>query len=189
MLQALNQLDTTIFLYLNSLHSPFFDRLMWLASDMFVWIPLYLWFLWLLHRNYPRHFWLLLMAIALMILASDQLSRMFKDSVARYRPSHDPSIQLLVHTVNGYVGGAYGFFSGHATNSFAVAAFMITMLKRLYKYIIPLALSYAVLVSYSRIYLGVHYPIDVITGAITGSLIGWGASMAYFFALKKISKE
>lgn len=189
MLQALNQLDTTIFLYLNSQHNPFFDRLMWLASDTFVWIPLYLWFLWLLYRNYPRHFWFLLVTIALMILAGDQLSRMFKYSIARYRPSHDPSIQNLVHTVNGYMGGAYSFFSGHATNSFAVAIFMITMLKSMRNYIVPLALAYAVLVSYSRIYLGVHYPIDVFTGATVGSLIGWGAAMAYFYALKKISKE
>lgn len=185
MLQALKQLDTNIFLYLNGMHSPLCDHVMWLVSDKFIWIPLYAWFLWLLYRNYPKKYWTILLTIGLMILVSDQLSGAFKDLTARYRPTHDPSIQHLVHTVNGYLGGSYGFFSGHATNSFAVAAFLIFMLKASRSYIVPVALSYAVLVSYSRIYLGVHFPGDVITGAAAGFLIGWGASGIYLSLVMK----
>ena len=185
MLQAIKQLDISLFLYLNGLHAPFPDHVMWLASDKFFWIPLYIWFLWLLYRRYPKHFWLIIITIVLMILAGDQLSRSFKDLFGRYRPTHEPAIQHLVHTVNGYMGGSYSFFSGHATNSFAVALFMISMLPGSRKFIVPVVLTYAVLVSYSRIYLGVHYPVDVLTGAIVGSLIGWGASRLFHLVERK----
>jgi undecaprenyl-diphosphatase len=141
MFQSIKQLDTSLFLYLNSLHNSFFDQAMWLASDKFVWIPLYIWFLWLLYRKYPKHFWVVVITIALMILAGDQLSRTFKDFFGRFRPTHEPSIQQLVHTVNGYMGGSYSFFSGHATNSFAVAFFIICMLPDSRKFIIPVALA------------------------------------------------
>ncbi len=188
-MKSLENIDTTIFLWLNGLHSPFFDRVMWFASDRFIWIPLYILFLWLLYRKYPKRFWVVLLTIALMILAGDQLSRFFKETVARYRPSQDPDIQHLVHIVNGYTGGAYGFFSGHATNSFAVALFVITLLPANRRFILPLALSYASLVSYSRIYLGVHYPLDVLTGIITGSLIGFGAAKTFLLARRKLLKE
>lgn len=189
MFQALNQFDTSLLLYLNGLHSPFFDHVMWLASDKFIWAPLYCWFLWLLYRKYPGRFWLILVSVALMILVGDQLSRLFKDMVGRYRPTHEPAIQQLVHTVNGYTGGAYSFFSGHATNSFAVALFMIMMLPDKRRLMLPLTLAYAVLVSYSRIYLGVHYPIDILTGAIVGSCIGWGASKAYRYTDLRLSRK
>jgi undecaprenyl-diphosphatase len=91
----------------------------------------------------------------------------------RFRPSNDPVIGHLVHIVNGYRGGSYGFYSGHASNSFAVAVFMIVMVRKLRKIIIPVCLLFACIVSYSRIYLGVHYPLDVIAGALAGSMIAF----------------
>jgi undecaprenyl-diphosphatase len=147
---------------------------MWLFSSMLFWGPLYVWFLWLLHKEYPRHYWTVLIAIVLMITASDQLCNLVKDSFMRFRPTHEPRIQELVHTVNGYRGGMYGFYSGHSANSFSVALFVITAIAKRRIYLIPVALGYATLTAYSRIYLGVHYPADILTGALMGALTGIG---------------
>lgn len=185
MLETITRLDTSLLLYLNGHHNAFFDQVMWLASAKFTWIPLYALFLWMLYREYPKKYWLVLITIALMILVSDQICNLFKESVLRYRPSHDPALQQMIHIVNGYTGGVYGFYSGHATNSFAVALFVINLLRGHRRVIIPVALAYALLVSYSRIYLGVHYPLDVITGIIAGTLIGWGAAKAYLAVSKQ----
>jgi len=176
MLETLKSFDESLFLFLNAQHNSFFDPLMWLFSEKLFWGPLYVWFLWLLYKKYPKHYWTVLVAIVLMIIASDQLSNLVKDSVMRLRPSHEPHLQTIIHTLNGYLGGTYGFYSGHASNAFAVAFFIITQLSSERKYIIPVTLIYAVLTSYSRIYLGVHYPGDVLTGAIMGALLGTGFS-------------
>jgi undecaprenyl-diphosphatase len=97
----------------------------------------------------------------------------------RLRPSHEPHLQTLIHTLNGYQGGTYGFYSGHASNAFAVAFFMITSLSGKRKYILPAAMVYAILTAYSRIYLGVHYPGDILMGAIVGALLGTGLAFAH----------
>ena len=97
----------------------------------------------------------------------------------RLRPTNEEHLQGLIHTVNGYTGGMYGFYSGHASNSFAIAMFLIVSVLKGRKYIIPVALIYAILTSYSRIYLGVHYPGDVITGMLAGSLLGAGFAYAH----------
>jgi len=147
---------------------------MWLFSEKFFWLPLYAWFLWLLYKKYPRKYWSVIVSIVLMIVVSDQLCNLAKDSVMRLRPSHNPQLSAVVHIVNDYRGGAFGFYSGHASNAFAVALFMITLIARKFRYIVPVALTYAVLTAYSRVYLGVHYPGDILTGAIIGSLLGIG---------------
>lgn len=91
----------------------------------------------------------------------------------RLRPSNDPGLMHKVHILKDYRGGPYGFYSGHASNAFAVAIFVILALKSGHKYILPVGLAFALLVSYSRIYLGVHYPLDILTGVVMGSLIAW----------------
>jgi len=174
MLETLKTIDESLFLFLNAQHNSFFDPLMWLFSEKLFWGPLYVWFLWLLYKKYPKHYWTVLITIALMIIASDQLSNLVKDSVMRLRPSHEPHLQTLIHTLNGYQGGTYGFYSGHASNAFAVAFFMISSLSGKLKYIILVAMMYAILTAYSRIYLGVHYPGDILTGAVIGALLGSG---------------
>lgn len=179
MLETLKTFDESLFLILNGWHNTFFDSLMWLFSNKLFWGPLYVWFLWLLHKRYPRHYWTVLVAILLMIVVSDQLCNLAKDSIMRLRPTHEPHLQSLVHIVNNYRGGMYGFYSGHSSNAFAVAFFMITILANKRKYIIPVTLSYAILTVYSRIYLGVHYPGDILTGAIIGSLLGTGFAFAH----------
>jgi len=171
MLETLKSLDETIFLFLNAHHNLFFDRLMWLFSNRFFWVPLYAWFLWILYKKYPRHYWTVLVAILLMIVASDQFCNLIKNNVMRLRPSQEPHLEGLVHLVDGN-GGLYGFYSAHASNAFAVAMFMIFSIGRKMKYIPPVSLAYAVLTAYSRVYMGVHYPGDILVGVIIGSLLG-----------------
>jgi undecaprenyl-diphosphatase len=179
MLEAIKAFDETLFLFLNAQHNSFFDPLMWLFSEMLYWVPLYAWFLWLLYKRYPTQYWTVLLAIALMIVASDQLCNLSKVSVMRLRPSQEPHLQSLVHVLNGYRGGMYGFYSGHASNAFTVAFFMINTIAVQRRYIIPVALTYAMLTAYSRVYLGVHYPGDILVGAIMGSLLGTGVALAH----------
>jgi len=179
MLETLKTIDENIFLYLNSQHNSFFDQLMWLFSDRIFWIPLYAWFLWMMYKKYPKHYWTVIVAIVLMIVVSDQLCNLSKVTVMRLRPSQNPHLQSIVHVVNGYRGGMYGFYSSHASNAFAVAFFMITALSGERKYIIPVCLTYAILTAYSRVYLGVHYPGDIFTGAIIGTLLGSGFAFAH----------
>jgi undecaprenyl-diphosphatase len=179
MLETIKALDESLFLSLNALHNSFFDRLMWLFSEMLYWVPLYVWFLWMLYKRYPTQYWTVLVAIILMIVASDQICNLVKESVMRLRPSQDPHLQAMVHTINGYRGGMYGFYSGHASNAFTVALFMITTIAKERKYIIPIALTYAILTAYSRVYLGVHYPGDILMGAIMGTLLGTGFAITH----------
>lgn len=179
MLETIKAIDESLFVYLNALHNSFFDRLMWLFSEMLYWVPLYVWFLWMLYKRYPTQYWTVLVAIILMIVASDQICNVVKESVMRLRPSQDPHLQAMVHTINGYRGGMYGFYSSHASNTFTVALFMITTIAKERKYIIPIALIYAILTAYSRVYLGVHYPGDILMGAIMGTLLGTGFAITH----------
>ena len=179
MLETLKTIDENLLLYLNAQHNLFFDQLMWLFSNKFFWIPLYAWFLWLMYKKYPKHYWTVIVTIVLMVVASDQLCNLAKENVMRLRPSQEPNLHALVHIVNDYRGGMYGFYSGHASNAFAVAFFMIMALAGERKYLIPICLAYAVLTAYSRIYLGVHYPGDILTGAIIGTLLGTGFAYAH----------
>lgn len=179
MLEAIKTIDEKTFLFLNAHHNAFFDQVMWLFSDMFFWVPLYLWFLWILYKQFPRHYWTVILSVILLIVISDQLCNLTKESIMRFRPSQDPRIGAMVHIVRGYRGGMYGFYSGHSSNAFAVAIFIITAASRKQKYMIPIALLYAILTAYSRVYLGVHYPGDILTGAIIGALLGSGIAFAH----------
>ena len=189
MLESLQQIDTNIFLYLNGLHSSFFDMVMWWASNRFIWVPLYVGILWLLIRQNPGGVLLLLLMIFLLIVLSDQSANLAKFGFARLRPSHEPSLQGLVYLVQNYSGGKYGFYSAHASSSFAVAVFVISLAGARNKWLIPLMLSYAILVSYSRIYLGVHYPSDVLVGALIGSIYGFTLSKLYFYSIRRSAKK
>jgi undecaprenyl-diphosphatase len=173
----LGHLDQQLFLFLNSLNSPFWDRFMWIISAILTWIPLYLAILIALAVRYKRKFLVLVLMIIISITLSDQISVIIKNSVRKPRPSHEPAISGLVHIVNNYRGGSYGFVSSHAANCFTVAVLSLLLIrKRWFTFSI---LFWAMVVSYSRIYLGVHYPGDVILGSLLGITIGWGIFKLY----------
>jgi undecaprenyl-diphosphatase len=172
MLEFILDLDTKLFLFLNGLHSPFWDTIMWAISDKEFWYPFYGILILAMVWRYKWNTIAILLFIALLITLSDQLSvKAFKEVFERWRPSHNPQIKDLVHTVKGYRGGDFGFVSSHAANTFAMAFFTSKLFQnRYYSWFIFI---WAALVSYSRIYLGVHYPLDIMGGALLGMLLGY----------------
>ncbi len=173
-LNTLSQWDAELFLCLNGAHNSFWDFVMYWASDKVIWIPVYLIFLFLLWRKFKEKIWIIMVFAALLVFLSDQISvHLFKDIFQRPRPCHEPELMAWVHLVDGKCGGSFGFYSSHASNIWAVAVFVLSMLgNRNICLIIPI-LIWATLISYSRIYLGVHYPFDVLAGALAGSFLGW----------------
>ena len=166
--------DRELFLILNGTHNDFWDFVMWWASDKFIWIPVYALLLYILWRRYKGRSWILVLFVAFLVFLSDQVSvHLFKDVFQRLRPCHDPALAGMVHIVKGKCGGQYGFYSSHASNIFAISVFFLYLVKaKTWKLILPLLL-WAGLIAYSRVYLGVHYPGDIVAGAVAGSLLGW----------------
>lgn len=173
MIDYLVQLDTRLFLAINGAHSSFWDSIMLFASGKFSWIPLYLLLTFFIAR---RHLWRALFwltAIAILVLLTDQISvHLFKNVFQRLRPSHNVTLSGLINIVD-FRGGRFGFVSSHAANTFGVAVFL-SFLFRKRRVTIGL-LVWAFFVSYSRIYLGVHYPGDILGGAILGTFLGISA--------------
>lgn len=164
-------LDRQLFLFLNNLGETQFDQLWLLISKTFVWIPFYVILLYFLYKNLGiRTFLFSLIFIALGVTISDQLANIFKEGIGRLRPCHDAELVPLMRTVT--CGGKFGFFSSHASNTFFVASFMTFMLSSKNAVLPYVLFIWAGFVSYSRVYLGVHFPLDVLMGAATGFLLG-----------------
>tara|TARA_B100001063_G_scaffold208712_1_gene205306 strand:- start:129 stop:734 length:606 start_codon:yes stop_codon:yes gene_type:complete len=183
-------LDKSLFIFLNSLGSEFFDNFWLYISAKDTWIWLYLFSLILLLTGKKENFiqigfsyydikptyinWFyFLLGIILLIVFTDQSSNMFKDYFQRLRPCHDPDLLNLFRTVKESCGGLYSFFSAHAANSFAFATFIFFMTKKSYRNLSSLLFAWALIVSYSRIYIGVHFPLDIIFGAVYGIIAGF----------------
>jgi undecaprenyl-diphosphatase len=188
MIEFLIELDTQLFLFLNGLHSPFWDTLMWVISDKEFWYPFYGILILAMVWRYKWNAVAILIFIALLITLSDQISvKGFKEVFERLRPSHNPEIKHLIHTVKGYRGGQFGFVSSHAANTFAMAFFTSRLFRN--RYYSWFFFIWAAVVSYSRIYLGVHYPLDIIGGALLGVLLGFLIFRLYWLFGNKCLKN
>jgi len=181
MIEYLNSLDTQLFLFLNGAHNAFFDPVMFWLSDRLVWIPMYLLIIFLMIKNYKmRGVLMLLFLIAAIVLCDQTASHLLKNLVQRLRPSQEPALAGLIHLSAAGPGGLYGFVSSHAANSFGLATFLYFALDNQFKLLKYWLLTWAALLSYSRIYNGVHYPGDVIVGAFIGIAFGYLMAKAYF---------
>ena len=164
------------------------DKFFWIVSGKLTWIPLYIYILYMIYRKYGVMSMLLsLLFMGIGVGISDQVCNLFKNNLPTLRPTHDPLFSGLVHTVGGYVGGLYGTISAHAATTISVAIFSSCVIKCKW---VTLGLTlWALLVSYSRIYLGVHFPEDILYGAILGSTIGYTLYRVYLIVLLKLIKR
>ena len=188
MIDYLMSLDREFFLYLNGFHTPWLDPVMLFISNTLAWLPLYVFLLYLIIKDYGNDTWFVLSGIVLTIILADQVTSTFmKPYFGRLRPSQDPTLETLIHLVNGYKGGKFGFASSHAANTFGTATFLFLLFGKKRKWI-PVLFLWAAIVTYSRIYLGVHYPGDILVGSLVGMLAGV-AGFKFFQWLKKLSDK
>ena len=176
--------DKQAMIFLNNLGSSTFDPFWILVSEKWFWIPLYVIFLYFLYKNFnKKSLFYILLFVALGITASDQIANIFKFGFERLRPCHDPSLEGLLREVK--CGGKFGFYSAHSSNSFFVATYLTILLGKKIKQLPYFLFVWAAIVAYSRVYLGMHFPGDIIVGAIMGIL-----SALFFGTLaKKVIKK
>ena len=186
LLSMLKAMDTMVFLTVNSHHNAYFDSVMWLVSGKLIWVPMYVSLFFVLLKNYSyKVVFAILLAIGVVILFTDSFTaQVIRPWVCRLRPSNlDNPMSSMVHVVDGYRGGAYGFPSNHASNTWGLA-FFITFLFRRYKLTFFFFL-WALLVCYSRMYLGVHYFGDLLIGGLL-ALVG---ASTVFYVFRKVSGD
>lgn len=188
MIEAIKNWDEAAFLWLNSFHWESLDPIVLQLTQTISWIPLYLLLLYLIYRIDPKNTVWILGGVMLTILLSDQVtSGLMKPYFERLRPCHDPRWDGMLH-LYGRCGGLYGFTSSHAANTFGLATFLTLKLGKKQKAIAWLFL-YALVVSYTRIYLGVHYPLDLFFGALVGVLAAFFSWLCVVVIRQKIVKK
>ena len=196
-MNKLESIDRAIVLFVNGLHTPLLDEIMWFLSGRFSLIPLYLLLLILLKsQNTWKNTAIILVGLTFSILLADQISvHFFKNGFERYRPSHNEELKQLLHFYEVkpgefYTGGKYGFVSSHAANFFALIAFIYPFYKEKKNWILAGLILVGILVAISRIYLGVHYFSDVLIGAALGILVGFSirALISVYFKRNAISE-
>lgn len=187
-METLIQLDKDLFIWLNGHHSSFWDVLMMIFTRKEFWIPFYLVLIFQIYKTKAKEsIWWIIGAFFLLFLCDQISTVLFKDIIQRFRPSHDPSLKGMVHLVGGYTGGLYGFVSSHATNSFGIATFTALLFRnRIYTTFIFI---WSLLIIYSRIYLGVHFPGDVLGGMILGLTLGYSFFQITNWWVRKIGKS
>lgn len=185
-LNWIQEFDNALLLFINGHHSPFWDNVMWFVSSKTGWLPLYAFIIILLAVKYRNKSWWLIFLIFPLIVISDQTaSFFFKPLVARLRPSHTPGLEDMLHYVNNYRSGLHGFVSSHAFNVFSLSFYLSFATRKEIKWLPYLLFPWATLVVYSRMYLGVHFPTDILVPIILSIPLGYGMSRLYFFGIKK----
>ncbi|GMQ26732.1 lipid A 4'-phosphatase [Algoriphagus sp. oki45] len=188
MIELFKQWDEEFFLWLNSFHADWLDPIMFQMTETVTWIPLYAFLAYKIYIADPKASWWVFGGVMLTILAADQFTSGFlKPLMERLRPCHDPRWEGIMHNY-GRCGGLYGFVSSHAANTFGLATFLNLKMKGKIKHLGWLYL-YAVVVSYTRIYLGVHYPFDILLGASIGAIIGFISWFFIVFVKREIIKS
>ena len=177
MIEEILKLDSQLFIFLNNLGSPTFDNfwiyLSYKESNILFYLALLIFYFFSESKKIKlSEVFYSLLFIAIMIAIADQTANLFKDSFQRLRPCYNESLISFVRLVNESCGGKYGFFSAHASNSFSLAVFFGLLFKNKFRFIIYMTLFYAFLISFSRIYLGVHFPLDIFFGGVYGIITG-----------------
>ena len=194
MIEKILDLDSYLFLYLNNLGSQYYDNF-WIflsrteANVMFYLVVLIAYIYSINNKKRTKILFHLIIAIAILITISDQTSNLFKDSFQRLRPCYNELISDSLRLVKDSCGGRYGFFSAHASNSFSLAIFFGLLLRSSNRLLILLFAIYAFLISYSRIYLGVHYPIDILVGTIFGTINSIVLYKIYLYSFNFLNKS
>lgn len=170
MLEKILSLDKQLFIYLNGLGSPAYDNLWLIITKQAYWAPFFLLLAYFLYKKIGlKNLGIVLIFVALILLFCNESVELFKVTFKRLRPCNNPEIKNIIRIV--HQSDSFSFFSGHAANSMATMTFLFLILKKHYKYIFLIFL-YPLIFAYSRIYLGVHYPTDILTGYIFGLLYG-----------------
>ena len=174
MLDQLIQYDKELFLFLNNLGTSTWDNFWLVITNKLTFVPLYAVLLYLIYKHLGlKSLLLLVLVIAAMIIFTDQVTNLFKDGFERLRPCREDGVKEFMR-FSAPRCGKYGFFSGHSSNSMAAAVFAGLLLRPYYKKLIFILLFWSALVAYSRIYVGVHYPLDIICGMSFGAIAGFG---------------
>ena len=183
MLEKIQELDVNLLVYLNGLGSETYDKLWLIITNQLYWTPLFLLMFYLIYKKIGgKQTLYLLLFIAVLIAFTDQTTNLFKHTFQRLRPCNNPDINSIIRVVQ--VRKSFSFFSGHAANTMAVATFLYLVLKRHFKYLGFLFL-WPLVFAYSRIYLGLHYPGDILTGYLVGGIFGFGFYELYLILGKK----
>ena len=187
MIDWLIDLDKQLFIFLNSFHNEFWDNLMVWITGKKSWYPLYGLIISFVFIKFKKERWFIFITIALLISTTEWItSGVAKPFFERLRPCNEPSLSGVIHHITG-CGKRFSFFSAHASNTFALATLLFLMLKTIkLKWIGILLIIWSIIISYSRVYVGVHYPLDIVGGMLCGWLLGIAYYKLYQFSIDKL---